>query len=103
MDEERFEQLIEAYGGESARWPQAERAPALRACASLPPTTATPPRPRSARRSMARRGPCRRSMRGGADEPARALDRPGAVAGGQRLRRRGGRGPDLRPRLSSAV
>jgi hypothetical protein len=30
MDKERFEQLIEAYGGESARWPQAERAPALR-------------------------------------------------------------------------
>ncbi len=36
MDEERFEQLIEAYGGESARWPQAERAPALRYLAATP-------------------------------------------------------------------
>jgi hypothetical protein len=36
MDAERFEQLIEAYGGESARWPQAERAPALRYLAATP-------------------------------------------------------------------
>ena len=36
MDEERFERLIEAYGGESARWPQAERALALRYLAATP-------------------------------------------------------------------
>src|SRR5580692_8872374 len=36
MDEERFEGLIEAYGGESARWPQADRAPALRYLAATP-------------------------------------------------------------------
>jgi hypothetical protein len=36
MDEERFRRLIEAYGGESARWPQAERAPALRYLAATP-------------------------------------------------------------------
>jgi len=36
MDEDRFERLIEAYGGESARWPQAERALALRYLAATP-------------------------------------------------------------------
>jgi hypothetical protein len=36
MDEERFEQLTSAYGGESARWPPAERAPALRYLAATP-------------------------------------------------------------------
>jgi len=36
MDEERFEGLTGAYGGESARWPQAERAPALRYLAATP-------------------------------------------------------------------
>jgi hypothetical protein len=36
MDEERFERLIEAYGAESARWPQAERALALRYLAATP-------------------------------------------------------------------
>jgi hypothetical protein len=36
MDAERFEQLIQAYGGESARWPQADRAPALRYLAATP-------------------------------------------------------------------
>ena len=29
MDAERFERLIEAYGGAPARWPDAERADAL--------------------------------------------------------------------------
>jgi hypothetical protein len=41
MDAERFEQLIEAYGGESARWPQADRAPALRYLAATPAAHAT--------------------------------------------------------------
>ncbi len=41
MDAERFEQLIEAYGGESARWPQAERSPALRHLAATPVAHAT--------------------------------------------------------------
>jgi hypothetical protein len=36
MDAERFEQLTQAYGGESARWPQADRAPALRYLAATP-------------------------------------------------------------------
>jgi hypothetical protein len=36
MDEERFEGLTGAYGGESARWPQGERAPALRYLAAKP-------------------------------------------------------------------
>ena len=36
MHEERFERLIEAYGGESARWPQADRALALRYLAATP-------------------------------------------------------------------
>ena len=36
MDEERFEGLTGAYGGESARWPQGERAPALRYLAATP-------------------------------------------------------------------
>jgi hypothetical protein len=36
MDEERFEGLTDAYGGESARWPQGERAPALRYLAATP-------------------------------------------------------------------
>jgi hypothetical protein len=41
MDAERFEQLIEAYGGESAHWPQTERAPALRYLAANPAAHAT--------------------------------------------------------------
>ncbi|HZC15521.1 MAG TPA: hypothetical protein VE309_02055 [Caulobacteraceae bacterium] len=41
MDEERFKRLIETYGGESARWPQAERAPALRFLAANPSAHAT--------------------------------------------------------------
>ncbi|HEX4196993.1 MAG TPA: hypothetical protein VHZ26_06085 [Caulobacteraceae bacterium] len=41
MDEERFRRLIEAYGGESARWPQAERAPALRYLAATAAAHAT--------------------------------------------------------------
>jgi hypothetical protein len=36
MDEERFERLVEAYGGEAARWPDADRAPALRYLAANP-------------------------------------------------------------------
>lgn len=41
MDAERFGQLTQAYGGESARWPQADRAPALRYLAATPAAHAT--------------------------------------------------------------
>jgi hypothetical protein len=36
MDEKRFEGLLGAYGGDQARWPDAERAPALRYLAATP-------------------------------------------------------------------
>jgi hypothetical protein len=36
IDEERFGQLLEAYGGDAARWPDAERALALRYLAATP-------------------------------------------------------------------
>ena len=36
MDEDRFEALLGAYGGEAARWPEAERAQALRYLAATP-------------------------------------------------------------------
>jgi hypothetical protein len=36
MDQERFEALLAAYGADAARWPPAERAPALRYLAATP-------------------------------------------------------------------
>lgn len=36
MDEQRFEALIEAYGADATRWPDAERALALRHLAATP-------------------------------------------------------------------
>lgn len=36
MDRERFDQVLEAYGADSARWPEAERAEALAFIAAHP-------------------------------------------------------------------
>jgi hypothetical protein len=36
MDDKRFEALVSTYGADAARWPDAERAPALRHLAATP-------------------------------------------------------------------